>query len=240
MRLAASVPLLWIPRLIGALPPIARFGRVVYRRIAGTRTRTGRCTDATCELSQPPLPLLRQSGQAERHLTAGAVLVVIVFVLQQVVVSTLRIESEPFVSDFAMYSYMWPSREEFDRHLVAKTRRYVLAASGVGSDDFDRRIKGIPGAVDVLDEAIDRLSANQPWNADLIADVRNIVDAYAQRHGEPLSWVEVVVRERGFDWERGAFEEPRMTLLGRVDLRTGTLMPADAVSPHVVRATAQP
>jgi len=47
LRIAAVVPLLWVPGLIGALPGIRGVGRAVYRMVAANRTR-GRCTDAVC------------------------------------------------------------------------------------------------------------------------------------------------------------------------------------------------
>ena len=47
LRIAAVVPLLWVPGLIGSLPGISTLGRLVYRTVAANRTR-GRCTDAVC------------------------------------------------------------------------------------------------------------------------------------------------------------------------------------------------
>jgi predicted DCC family thiol-disulfide oxidoreductase YuxK len=47
LRIASVIPLLWLPGAIGALPGVRSLGRVVYRIVAGNRTR-GRCTDAAC------------------------------------------------------------------------------------------------------------------------------------------------------------------------------------------------
>ena len=47
LRIAAVVPLLWLPGLIGALPGVRSIGRLVYGIVAANRTR-GRCTDAVC------------------------------------------------------------------------------------------------------------------------------------------------------------------------------------------------
>jgi predicted DCC family thiol-disulfide oxidoreductase YuxK len=47
LRIAAVVPLLWLPGAVGALPGIRSLGRLVYRRIAANRTRE-RCNDAIC------------------------------------------------------------------------------------------------------------------------------------------------------------------------------------------------
>jgi predicted DCC family thiol-disulfide oxidoreductase YuxK len=56
LALASSLPVLWIPRLIGMIPPVASVGRAVYRHVAATRTRVGRCTDETCDVGAAPLP----------------------------------------------------------------------------------------------------------------------------------------------------------------------------------------
>ena len=69
---------------------------------------------------------------------------VVAFVLHQIVVSALRFESEPFVSDFSMYAYSWPSKEAFDDHLRAKTARYELSADGVAAEELDRRLRQVP------------------------------------------------------------------------------------------------
>jgi predicted DCC family thiol-disulfide oxidoreductase YuxK len=57
LRIAAVVPLLWIPGAIAALPGIRSLGRFVYRLVAANRTRvrhgygeagSPRCTDDVC------------------------------------------------------------------------------------------------------------------------------------------------------------------------------------------------
>ena len=48
LQLARALPLLWPTLLIGSLPGIRSIGRAVYRRIAASRTRIGRCTDEIC------------------------------------------------------------------------------------------------------------------------------------------------------------------------------------------------
>lgn len=47
LRIAAVVPLLWLPGLIGALPGVRSLGRLAYGIVAANRTR-GRCTDDVC------------------------------------------------------------------------------------------------------------------------------------------------------------------------------------------------
>jgi predicted DCC family thiol-disulfide oxidoreductase YuxK len=48
LQLAQALPLLWPSLLVGALPGVRHIGRAVYRKIAASRTRVGRCTDAVC------------------------------------------------------------------------------------------------------------------------------------------------------------------------------------------------
>lgn len=51
LRIAAVVPLLWLPGAVGALPGIRSLGRAIYRMVAANRTR-GRCTDTSCAPSR--------------------------------------------------------------------------------------------------------------------------------------------------------------------------------------------
>ncbi len=54
------------------------------------------------------------------------------FLLQQVVISSLHLELEPFASDYGMYSFTWPSREAFEAHLVRKLRTVRVEQTPAG------------------------------------------------------------------------------------------------------------
>ncbi|HEY1303694.1 MAG TPA: hypothetical protein VGF24_09120 [Vicinamibacterales bacterium] len=71
------------------------------------------------------LPWPRQQPQQRPHawLPRWQVAVIAAFVLQQVVFSSLHLEMEPLISDYGMYSFSFPSKEAFDRHLANKLRR---------------------------------------------------------------------------------------------------------------------
>jgi hypothetical protein len=145
--------------------------------------------------------------------------VIVLFLLHQIAVSAFRVESEPFVSDFSMYAYTWPSKEAFNDHLRAKTARVELTADGLSSDDFERRLRQVPRAMDVFAEAVRRAAQGDAWSDATRAGVAAVRDEYRTTFGEPLQRVEVRLLERGFDWERHAFEaSPRSTRLGTLDL----------------------
>jgi predicted DCC family thiol-disulfide oxidoreductase YuxK len=49
LKIGTVVPLLWPFAIVGRLPGIRAIGHVVYRTIAASRVRRGRCTDDLCE-----------------------------------------------------------------------------------------------------------------------------------------------------------------------------------------------
>jgi predicted DCC family thiol-disulfide oxidoreductase YuxK len=221
LRLAAAVPLLWIPRIIGMLPPIASAGRATYRRIAEARIRRGRCTDDVCSPDDAPLP--RRRADRPRLLSRVAVVIIGVFVLQQIGASALRFESEPLVSNFPMYSFTWPSREAFNYYLLEKTRLYELSTDTLTAGELARRLRSVPKGSDVVDDALDSAVEGKPWPAELRSQVEAVLREYRARYGEPLRRVHVLRRETPFDWTRGAFEpRARTTRDGTLDLERGT------------------
>jgi hypothetical protein len=147
---------------------------------------------------------------------------IVAFVAQQLVVSAFRLESEPFVSDYSMYSYTWPSKDRFDQHLATKTARYELASDGVSAEEFDGRVRRMPRALDTLHDAINRAVAGEPWPEATRAAVSATQRDYQLRFGSRLQRVTVRVSHRGFDWDRGVFDiTPRLTLSGALDLDAG-------------------
>jgi hypothetical protein len=162
---------------------------------------------------------------------AVATAIVVACVVQQLIVSAFRFESEPFLSDYSMYSYTWPSKQAFDRHLASKTARYELRADALSAEEFDGRLRQMPRALDTLHDAVNRASDGEPWPAATRDAVAATQRAYRERFGHELRLVTVRVFERGFDWERGAFDaEPRLALAGTIDLNAGRFDPVDAVA----------
>ena len=221
LRLAAGVPLLWIPRLVGMLPPVAAAGRAIYRRVAESRIRRGRCTDEVCAPDDAPLP--RRQIDRLRLLPRATIVVMAVVVFQQIGASALRFESEPLISNFPMYSFTWPSRDAFDDYLLEKTRQYELSTESLTRDELARRLRSVPKGPDVVDDALDAAVAGKAWPAETRSQVDAVRREYQARYGEPLRRVHVVRRETRFDWARGAFEPAaRTTREGTIDLERGT------------------
>jgi predicted DCC family thiol-disulfide oxidoreductase YuxK len=229
VRLARSLPPLWPALLVGALPPVAWSGRRIYARAAAARTRRGRCSDDVCavdEAARPFSPNLtaRLTDPRARSISRLTIAVIGLFVLQQLVVSTLRIESEPLWSNFPMYDYTWGSREAFDAYFVAKRRRYVLTAAGLTADQLDYRLRQIPEGIDVVHTAIDWAIGRRPWTDEQRRRFEVISEQYRETFGEPLVGIEVVSVEQGFDWDAGAFAStPRLTPQGVLDPVSGTM-----------------
>lgn len=48
LRLARAVPILWVSRWIGLIPPVTWLGRRIYGAVAARRARQGGCTDEIC------------------------------------------------------------------------------------------------------------------------------------------------------------------------------------------------
>jgi predicted DCC family thiol-disulfide oxidoreductase YuxK len=48
LKISRVVPVLWPFRIIGVLPGVRSLGHAIYRRIAASRIRRGRCTDDLC------------------------------------------------------------------------------------------------------------------------------------------------------------------------------------------------
>ncbi len=48
LQLSRALPILWVPRWIGLLPPVTWLGRRIYRQVAARRARRGVCSDEVC------------------------------------------------------------------------------------------------------------------------------------------------------------------------------------------------
>ena len=112
-----------------------------------------------------------------------------------------------------MYSYTWPSKDAFDRHLATKTARYELTAGGVSAEELDARLRQMPRALDAIHDAINRASAGEQWPEATRAAVSATQRDYQARFGSALRRLNIRLWHRPFNWERGAFDaEPRLAL----------------------------
>lgn len=48
LALSSGLPILWIPRWIGLIPPVTWLGRRIYQAVAARRARQGGCSDEVC------------------------------------------------------------------------------------------------------------------------------------------------------------------------------------------------
>lgn len=153
---------------------------------------------------------------------------IMVLVLQQIVASSQRLELEPFLSDYAMYSYTWPSEQAFDAAMQRKFRRYRFRArSGSGSEaEITSQIDGLPKATDTLNDLLDTLRSGAPVPTRLIEAARAVAVAYESEYRQTLGVMRVLLDERAFDWTRGRFYwKAERTELGTLDLAAGRLSP---------------
>ena len=152
--------------------------------------------------------------------------IVVAVVLLQLIVSAMRVESEPFVSDYSMYAYTWSSREAFDEYLAGKSARYEMAPAGVGAEEFDSQLSQMLRAFDVLIEAFSLAARGESWpdaTRDSVAAVRA---DYQARFDSPLSQIEVREYQGAFDWNVGTFdEEGSLALHGVLELDAGRFIP---------------
>lgn len=166
-----------------------------------------------------------QIDGAAPALRRGAAAVVAVVVSVQLVASAYRIEMEPFVSDYGMYSWTWPSRAAFDRYIAGKYRRYgYQVVEGNGARDVTPRLARLPKAADLLGQTVTELQAGQALGEDRRKALAALAREYRETYHERLSPMVVVVDELGFDWSRGRFyvisdDRP----IGTLDVERATL-----------------
>lgn len=147
---------------------------------------------------------------------------VVSLLLIQVGASLLRVESEPWFSDFAMYAYTWPSKEAFSEHLASKTRRLIVSVPGQPPDVLDAQLHELSRGFDVTMGAVDLTLRGEVWPDDVRTAMTAVREAYRSRYGEPLGAITVSTSELAFDWEKGAFASaPRVVERGIVDLEAG-------------------
>ena len=226
--------LFWMVALTPSLVLRAAFGLAGLAMLAGFYVFQGVFWPAwwalfLAFLPWPRLDRLARAGAGADHrepagpsiaaaIPAVASAVIVAMVVQQPIVSALRMESEPFLSDYSMYSYTWPSKRAFNEQFGEKVS-YELAAEGRSSDGFREWLRGTPVFLDAMNEAAGRSIRGEAWPEATRSAVAATRRAYQIEFGEPLSIVNVRQLVRGFDWDREAFDvTPRPTAEGDLDL----------------------
>jgi hypothetical protein len=165
-------------------------------------------------------------------LAAAQVALVGVVVCVQIFASSRRVEVEPFVSDYGMYSWTWPSTAAFDQHLAAKYRvyRYEIDETGQRAD-VTSRLQSLPGAADALTAAIDRFRAGEAMSDGDRTALRAVRAAYVEKYAAAPDRLMVLLDEQAFDWAHARFYQKREgELVGIVDLSEGVVRSAARIS----------
>jgi hypothetical protein len=142
----------------------------------------------------------------------------------QLFASARRVEIEPFVSDYGMYSWTWPSTDAFDRQISRKYHAYHYMATHAGDDvDVTDRLRALPKAIDTLANAVDRLREGGELPLRDRDDLRTVRAMYESAFDAPVSSLRVLHDEEAFDWKRGRFyQKARREPIGIIDLSAGT------------------
>ena len=156
-------------------------------------------------LSKVELPAPGRGSVA--RLGPAAMIVAALALVIQVFASAHRFEAEPFISDYGMYSWTWPSRDAFDRQMARKYRQYRYrewTGDGAGQD-ISGALRALPKASDVLADAVDRLRHGQALDDEQRHALEAIANAYREAYGRSLEAVAVDVSAQAFDWSAGRF-----------------------------------
>lgn len=142
------------------------------------------------------------------------------FALQQVVFSGIRLEIEPLISDYGMYSSTFRSTQEFDDYFASKRRTVRFAATDAPTVDVAERLADLPTAGDTIALALDELRRSPELAPDTRAALRRVVEAYERQYHEPMPRLHVQATEPRFDWTSGRFAPSRQIDYGIVDFAT--------------------
>jgi hypothetical protein len=142
----------------------------------------------------------------------------------QLFASARRVEIEPFVSDYGMYSWTWPSTDAFDRQISRKYQVYHYMATNAGDDvDVTDRLRALPKAIDTLANAVDRLRDGGDLPSSDRDALRKVVAMYESEFDAPVSSLRVLHDQEAFDWDRGRFyQKATREPIGIIDLSAGT------------------
>lgn len=141
----------------------------------------------------------------------------------QLFASAGRVEIEPFISDYGMYAWTWPSTDAFDRQISRKYRVYHYMTADAGEPvDVTERLRALPKAIDTLASVVDRLRDGADLGSSDREALRQVVAMYESTFNAPVSSLKVLHDEEAFDWQRGRFyQKTTREPVGTIDLSTG-------------------
>lgn len=146
----------------------------------------------------------------------------------QLFASARRVEVEPFVSDYGMYSWTWASPAAFDRQIARKYRTYRYAVEDSGEAvDITGRLRSLPKAADTLADAIDRVRDGGDLSGSQRDALRAVAVMYQSAFKAPVGRLTVLLDEQAFDWTLARFyQKVEGERIGVVDLPAGVFIPA--------------
>ena len=208
LHVAASLPPLWPLLPIAALPGVTTLGEKVYERLAASRPR--RAT-AAC-----PVPVRRTACV---RLRPAQITVVVLIGMLQASASLLRLELEPLMTDYPMYSSTYGSTAEFDRiNDMSPDYAYVGHWNG-RREDLSEALEELELEWVIRDTL---LAANRHGvTSDTIETLNTVATLFESATGIRLERVELLADRRAFDWTRGQiYWQARGELVAAFDLDT--------------------
>jgi hypothetical protein len=121
-----------------------------------------------------------------------------------------RIEIEPLLSNYPMYSTTYNSPEDYEHH----HERLVIRANGV---DITGRVRAVDGYGPVS-RSVESSTGVQPPDPELRSALSEFRERYESAYGAAPTRLEVFVFKRPFDWEAGRFKPEVLEPLGTVNL----------------------
>lgn len=162
----------------------------------------------------------RAGGPSSGWIKPWQVVILGMFALQQVVFSGIRLEIEPLISDYGMYSSTFRSTQEFDEYFASKRRTLRFETSDTPTVDVAERLADLPNAGDTIALTLAELRRSPELAPDTRDALRTVVEAYERQYHEPMPQLHVQATEPRFDWVSGRFAPPRQIDYGVVDFET--------------------
>lgn len=192
LHIGMSLLPLWPLLPIAVLPGIRHLGEIVYTRLAATRPRR---FPVACPISPRHSSCMR--------LTLLQVWVVALICVLQGTASLLRLELEPIMSDYPMYSSTYVSTDDFDRR-VETLPTYSFIGQGEGRrENFTAILKELE-LDDILRDSL--LEFNQKNKLGKATEtIRQVSANIEEATSISLEQIELRANYRAFDWEHGYF-----------------------------------
>lgn len=193
---------LWIGwwLLLVVFLPYSEVAALLRRAVARIAARGARRDDAVAS---------RAGGERRRvavPVPAALAVTVAVILTQQAAASAARVEQIPFLTNYPMYSWTYPSPEAFNAAVapVKFYRTQVTALDGASPRDVTSELDGMNMVAPLT--ALVLLRHDQPttWQPeDIHYQLARGQHRYRLKHGEPLHDVRVEVERRIFDFDTG-------------------------------------